>query len=40
MELPEGSAYVLVNGVVTIENGKQTGAKAGQVLYGPGRSDR
>jgi hypothetical protein len=27
---------VLVNGVVTIERGKHTGAKAGNVLYGPG----
>lgn len=26
-----------VNGVVTIDHGKHTGAKAGQVMYGPGR---
>jgi len=39
-ELPVGISYVLVNGVVTIEHGKHTGAKAGQVLYGPGRSDQ
>ncbi len=38
MELPVGISYVLVNGVVTIERGKHTGAKAGQVLWGPGRS--
>ena len=40
MELPVGIAYVLVNGVVTIDRGKHTGAKAGHVLWGPGRSDR
>ena len=35
---PEGIEYVLVNGVVTIENGGvHTGARAGHVLYGPGR---
>ena len=38
MELPVGISYVLVNGIVTIERGKHTGAKAGQVLWGPGRS--
>ncbi|MGH9861047.1 MAG: N-acyl-D-amino-acid deacylase family protein [Candidatus Acidiferrales bacterium] len=32
----EGFRYVLVNGVVTIEGGKHTGARAGQVLLGPG----
>jgi N-acyl-D-amino-acid deacylase len=32
----EGFRYVLVNGVVTIENGQHTGARAGQVLLGPG----
>ncbi|MBV6522040.1 MAG: N-acyl-D-glutamate deacylase [Gemmatimonadaceae bacterium] len=36
MELPTGIAYVLVNGAVTIENGRHTGARAGHVLYGPG----
>jgi N-acyl-D-amino-acid deacylase len=35
---PEGIEYVLVNGVVTIENGgTHTGARSGHVLYGPGR---
>jgi N-acyl-D-amino-acid deacylase len=34
---PAGIEYVLVNGAVTIERGKHTGAKAGKVLYGPGR---
>jgi hypothetical protein len=38
MELPVGISSELVNGVVTIERGKHTGAKAGQVLWGPGRS--
>lgn len=40
LELPTGIAYVLVNGVITIEQGRHTGAKAGQVLWGPGRSDK
>jgi N-acyl-D-aspartate/D-glutamate deacylase len=40
MELPTGIAWVLVNGTVTIDHGRHTGAKAGQVLWGPGRSDR
>jgi N-acyl-D-amino-acid deacylase len=35
-EYPAGIDWVLVNGVVTIDHGKHTGAKAGQVLYGPG----
>ncbi|HUE82517.1 MAG TPA: amidohydrolase family protein [Pyrinomonadaceae bacterium] len=34
---PEGINYVLVNGRIVIENGKHTGARPGQVLYGPGR---
>ncbi|MFL6469176.1 MAG: amidohydrolase family protein [Pyrinomonadaceae bacterium] len=34
---PVGIDYVLVNGSVTVENGKHTGARAGKVLYGPGR---
>jgi N-acyl-D-amino-acid deacylase len=36
MEYPTGIDYVLVNGVVTIDHGKHTGARAGKVLYGPG----
>ena len=36
MENPAGIEWVIVNGVVTIERGKHTGAKAGRVLYGPG----
>ena len=35
-ESPVGIEWVLVNGVVTIERGKHTGAKAGHVLFGPG----
>jgi N-acyl-D-amino-acid deacylase len=35
-EYPTGIDWVLVNGVVTIERGKHTGARAGKVLYGPG----
>jgi N-acyl-D-amino-acid deacylase len=35
---PEGIEYVLVNGVVVIdEGGVHTGARPGHVLYGPGR---
>ena len=34
---PTGIEYVLVNGAVTIERGKHTGARAGKVLYGPGK---
>ena len=38
MEFPTGIEWVLVNGVVTLDHGKHTGAKAGQVLLGPGAS--
>jgi len=34
---PDGIDYVLVNGEVVVEHGKHTGARPGQVLYGPGR---
>jgi len=36
MEFPTGIEWVLVNGVVTIDHGKHTGAKAGKALRGPG----
>ena len=36
-EFPTGIDWVIVNGVVTIDHGKHTGAKAGHVLYGPGK---
>jgi N-acyl-D-aspartate/D-glutamate deacylase len=35
---PRGIEYVLVNGIVVIEDGERhTGARPGHVLYGPGR---
>jgi N-acyl-D-aspartate/D-glutamate deacylase len=34
---PTGIEYVLVNGAVTIDRATHTGARAGRVLYGPGR---
>jgi len=34
---PSGISMVLVNGVVVAENGQHTGARPGQVLYGPGK---
>lgn len=38
VEFPKGIEYVLVNGVVTIDKGgRHTGARAGRVLYGPGK---
>jgi N-acyl-D-aspartate/D-glutamate deacylase len=36
-QFPSGIAYVLVNGAITIDQGKHTGAKMGRVLYGPGK---
>ncbi len=38
LESPTGIEYVIVNGAVTIDRGQHTNAKAGQVLYGPGRT--
>jgi N-acyl-D-aspartate/D-glutamate deacylase len=38
MLFPTGIEYVLVNGVVTIDHDKHTGARAGKVLYGPGKN--
>lgn len=32
----KGFQFVLVNGVVVVENGKHTGARSGVPLYGPG----
>lgn len=34
----KGFQYVIVNGVMTVENEKHTGARAGVALYGPGAS--
>ena len=36
-QYPVGIPYVIVNGVVAIDNGRHTGALAGRVIYGPGR---
>jgi N-acyl-D-amino-acid deacylase len=36
-QFPIGIKYVVVNGVVTIDNEQHTGALAGRVIYGPGR---
>ena len=35
---PAGIEYVIVNGAITIEGGKHTGARAGRVLFGPGKT--
>jgi N-acyl-D-aspartate/D-glutamate deacylase len=35
---PTGIEYVIVNGALTIDRGQHTNARAGQVLYGPGRT--
>ena len=41
-QFPVGIKYVIVNGVVTVDNEQHTGALAGQVIHGPGwnRSSR
>jgi N-acyl-D-amino-acid deacylase len=36
LQYPTGIDYVLVNGQVVIDQGRHTGAKPGEVLYGPG----
>ena len=36
-QFPVGIKYVIVNGAVTIDNERHTGALAGRVIYGPGR---
>ena len=36
-QFPVGIKYVIVNGVVTVDNEQHTGALAGRVLYGPGK---
>ena len=36
-QYPVGIRYVIVNGAVTVENERHTGALAGRVLYGPGK---
>ena len=36
-QFPVGIKYVIVNGVVTIDNERHTGALAGRVIYGPAK---
>jgi N-acyl-D-amino-acid deacylase len=36
----KGFHYVIVNGVLTVDSEKHTGARAGKALYGPGYSDQ
>ncbi len=36
-QYPAGVEYVIVNGEVTLDRGRHTGALAGRVLYGPGK---
>jgi len=38
LQYPYGIPYVIVNGVVVIDQGQHTGAKPGRVLYGRGKS--
>lgn len=38
LEFPVGISYVIVNGTVTLGKNGHTGARAGHVLYGPGRT--
>jgi N-acyl-D-amino-acid deacylase len=35
----KGFHFVIVNGVVTVENEKHNGTRAGKALYGPGKND-
>lgn len=35
-QYPEGIPWVIVNGAITIDNGRHTGTLPGQVIYGPG----
>ncbi len=37
LQYPAGIPFVIVNGVVVINNGEHTGAKPGEVLYGRGK---
>ena len=37
-QYPRGIDYVLVNGKVVIESGHHTGARPGNVIYGPGKA--
>jgi N-acyl-D-aspartate/D-glutamate deacylase len=35
-ELSKGMRYVIVNGVIVLDDGKQTAARPGKILRGPG----
>ncbi len=35
-QYPEGIPYVIVNGVVALDNGRHTNSRSGKVLRGPG----
>ena len=37
-QYPEGIRYVIVNGVVALDGNRHTGALAGRVIYGPGKT--
>jgi len=37
LQYPVGIPYVIVNGVVVVNNGEHTGARPGEVLYGQRR---
>jgi dihydroorotase/N-acyl-D-amino-acid deacylase len=39
-QYPRGVDYVLVNGAVVIDSGEHTGARPGNVVYGPGKKPR
>lgn len=39
MQYPVGIPYVIVNGVVVIDQGQHTGAKPGRVLRGRGKHE-
>jgi len=39
-QLSKGVHYVLVNGVLTMDQAKHTGARAGRALYGPGTENK
>ena len=36
-QYPTGIETVIVNGVITIQDGEHTGARAGRALFGPGK---
>jgi dihydroorotase/N-acyl-D-amino-acid deacylase len=36
-QYPQGIQYVIVNGLITVENGEFTNTRGGRVLYGPAK---